>query len=149
MLYSRLKTALRFKDQTRYFIVLSRGTTHRLPPETSAGRAIDEAAASAKFLVEHGVQPEMILLESWSLDTIGNAYATCLMHLAPLGLARIMVVTNPFHMKRTKAIFEFVSTLTLPYPVLFSWEAADESMIPQKVRAYYPLRCHNHSDIED
>ena len=102
----RLDAALAHDAETRQYLVLSRGTTHKPPPLGTDGFPIDEAAASAKYLVAHGVAPSRILLESWSLDTIGNAAFARLMHADLRGWRRMLVVTSAFHRPRTEAIFQ-------------------------------------------
>lgn len=109
---SRLEAAVKLDSFTRYFIVLSRGTTHKPPPQDSSGFPIDEAAASAAYLLRNGVaDPARILQDTWSLDTIGNAYYTRAMLADPLSLQKLIVITSAFHMPRTRAIFEWVFTL--------------------------------------
>lgn len=109
---ARLDMALRLATNTRFFVVLSQGTTHRPPPLDRKGFPISEAAASAKYLLENGIsEPSRILLETWSLDTIGNAYFARAMICHPMKLERLCVVTSAFHMPRTRAIFEWVFKL--------------------------------------
>lgn len=60
-----------------------------------------ESRASAKFLLDRGVKQNEILIEDTSLDTIGNAYFLRLLHVEPLRLRRIHIITNHFHMHRT------------------------------------------------
>ena len=100
-------------------ITLSGGTPWKPPPEDKRGFPITEAAASAKFLAS-GLTPERlrvpyedIMEEAFSLDTIGNAYFLRAMHTDPAGIRRLHVVTNQFHMPRTKAIFAWVFSLPL------------------------------------
>jgi len=47
------------------------------------------------------------ILENRSLDTIGNAYFSARI-LNRLGHSRIVVVTSPFHVPRSKYIFSFI-----------------------------------------
>ena len=108
---ARLDEAFKYDRRTGSYLVLSRGTTHKPPPLDASGFPIDESAASARYLVEKGVDPSRILLESWSLDTIGNAAFARLMHADLRGWRRILVVTSRLHMPRTKAIFEWVFAL--------------------------------------
>lgn len=108
---SRLDAALKHDAETVSYLVLSRGTTHRPPPLDQRGFPVDEAAASAAYLVEHGVAPERVLLESWSLDTIGNAAFARLMHAELRGWRTVLVVTSEFHLPRTRAIFDWVFSL--------------------------------------
>eukprot|EP00189_Rhodosorus_marinus_P005009 CAMPEP_0113954346 /NCGR_PEP_ID=MMETSP0011_2-20120614/473_1 /TAXON_ID=101924 /ORGANISM="Rhodosorus marinus" /LENGTH=220 /DNA_ID=CAMNT_0000963407 /DNA_START=316 /DNA_END=978 /DNA_ORIENTATION=- /assembly_acc=CAM_ASM_000156 len=104
----RLEAALRVDPPPKWFIVLSRGTTHRVPPMDAAGRPIDEATVSANYLISNGAQPTSVLKECWSLDTIGNAYFARYMIVDNLDLRRLLIITSDFHMERTKAIFRWV-----------------------------------------
>ena len=105
---ARLDAALKHDADTAMYLVLSRGTTHKPPPLDAAGFPVDESMASARYLVARGIAPTRVLLESWSLDTIGNAAFTRLMHSDVRGWRRILIVTSRSHMPRTKAIFEWV-----------------------------------------
>jgi uncharacterized SAM-binding protein YcdF (DUF218 family) len=108
---ARLDAALKHDADTSYYLVLSRGTTHKPPPLDEAGFPVDESMASARYLIERGVAPARVLLESWSLDTIGNAAFARLMHSDVRGWRRILIVTSRSHMPRTRAIFEWVFSL--------------------------------------
>lgn len=108
---ARLDTAYSLSAQTIYFIVLSRGTTHKSPPRDSRGFPIDEASASAKYLMNLGIESDRILLDGWSLDTIGNAYFARRMICDPLQLQKLCIITSSFHMLRTRTIFEWVFAL--------------------------------------
>ena len=46
-----------------------------------------------------------MLLESWSLDTIGNAAFARLFHAELRAWRRIHIITSDFHLARTEAIF--------------------------------------------
>lgn len=107
----RLDAALRHDVRTDSYLVLSRGTTHKPPPLDAEGFPVDEAMASARYLVSQGVDASRVLLESWSLDTIGNAAFARLMHADLRGWRRVLVVTSAFHMPRTRAIFDWVFSL--------------------------------------
>jgi hypothetical protein len=111
----RLNAAAQLDCATRYHIVLSRGTTHRAPPVGPDGFPVDEAAASAMYLYAAGVADAgRILQDTWSLDTIGNAFF-CRQSLAePLGLTKLIIITSSFHMPRTRIIFDWVFGLPSP-----------------------------------
>lgn len=108
---ARLDAALAHDQEAARYLVLSRGTTHRAPPLDARGFPVDEAAASAAYLVAHGVAPERVLLESWSFDTIGNAAFARLMHADLRGWRSMLVITSEFHLRRTRAIFDWVFAL--------------------------------------
>jgi len=66
---------------------------------------ITEAAAMAVYAWDLGVPPEAILLEEESRDTVGNAYFTRELFLAPNGWTSIRVVTSDFHLSRAAWVF--------------------------------------------
>eukprot|EP00177_Eucheuma_denticulatum_P000404 GFKZ01000699.1.p1 GENE.GFKZ01000699.1~~GFKZ01000699.1.p1 ORF type:complete len:228 (+),score=22.07 GFKZ01000699.1:217-900(+) len=109
---ARLDAAIKLSSRTKYFVVLSRGTTHRSPPFDARGFPILESEASARYLLKHGIDdPGRILLDAWSLDTIGNAFFTRSMICEPMKLKTCCVITSAFHMARTRAIFDWVFSL--------------------------------------
>lgn len=84
---------------------------HEPPPLDPNGFPIDEAQASTRYLVQRGIDSKRILQDTWSLDTIGNAAFARLMHAEPRKWKRMLVVTSDWHMRRTKAIFDWVFSL--------------------------------------
>jgi uncharacterized SAM-binding protein YcdF (DUF218 family) len=108
---ARLDAALKHDADTAFYLVLSRGTTHKPPPLDAEGYPVDEAAASAVYLQERGIAAERVLLESWSLDTIGNAAFTRLMHADLKNWKQMLVVTSAFHAPRVREIFGWVFNL--------------------------------------
>lgn len=93
---------------TRLFICLSGGTAHRPLLTGGDGTPLFESVAGTRYLIERGVDPQRILFETASFDTIGNAYFSRVIHAEPLGLKRLAVLTSEFHMARTEAIFRWV-----------------------------------------
>jgi hypothetical protein len=89
-------------------VCLSAATTHRPPPLDAGGFPIYESTAGARYLMERGIAPEQIRMETVSLDTIGNAYFSKLIHVDPAGWIRLVIVTSEFHMPRTEAVFRWV-----------------------------------------
>lgn len=109
---ARFDVALRFDRDASYFIPLSRGTTHKPPPRNSRGFPFDESSAGAAYLLRNGLSdPARILLDAWSVDTIGNAFYSRQMLAEPMNMRSLVVVTNEFHMPRTRAIFEWIFAL--------------------------------------
>jgi len=103
-------------------ICLSAGTTHRPPPQDAAGFPAVESVVSARYLIARGVDARRVLTETCSLDTIGNAYFTRVIHTDPRRLCRLLVITSDFHMPRTRAVFEWVFGLpggAGPYELAF------------------------------
>jgi len=97
---------------TRFFITLSRGTFHKAPPRDEDGFPIDESLAGARYLVAHGVPKDRVLFEATSFDTIGNAFFSRLIHIEPMRLVRLLIVTSNFHFERTRAVFNWVYSLS-------------------------------------
>jgi hypothetical protein len=98
------------------FMPLSAGTTHRPPPLDSRGFPISEARAGAAYLMSRGVESRNILMEESSLDTVGNAWFSRMIHVVPRGFERLLVITSAFHMPRTEAVFRWVYELDGPGP---------------------------------
>ena len=78
----------------------------KLPKLLMSGKGRDnfpiaEADAMKDYLVEKGVLASDILTETLSTDTLQNAFFCKTMHLDPLDLSSILVITNQFHIKRT------------------------------------------------
>src|SRR4051794_19910913 len=76
-----------------YLIPLSGGTPHRPPPLDARGFPISEAHAGAAYLMARGIPARRILIEASSLDTIGNAWFSRMLHVIPRGFERLLVVT--------------------------------------------------------
>lgn len=112
--HNRLNAGIQRMKNTRYLITLSRGTPHKLPALDKKGFPVDECTIMANYLVKKGVPKSKILKESWSFDTIGNAYAALLHHAIPKNLRNFLIITSDFHMPRTKSIFKKVFSL---YPL--------------------------------
>ncbi len=95
-----------------FLVPLSAGTTHRPLALTAAGCPLYEAHVGAEWLLARGVPERLILPESVSFDTIGNAVFARLLHTDPLGLRRLHVVSSAFHLPRCEAIFDWVFSLS-------------------------------------
>lgn len=128
----RLNRAIEKSQTTNaYIIALSAGTTHKPPPLDTDGYPIFESVASAHYLIQQGVAPEKILMETSSYDTIGNVYFSRMIHVEPLHLRRLLVVTSEFHMPRTKAIFQWIYRLEgLPQNCHLFFESVSDDDLP-------------------
>lgn len=110
---ARLQRALEIENG-EILITLSAGSVHVPPPLDEDGFPILESLAAARYLLARGIPPERILTETCSLDTIGNAFFARLLHIDPLRLRRLLVITSEFHMPRTAFIFRWIFSLDAP-----------------------------------
>ena len=95
--------------------LLSSGTTYKPHLRDTNGFIITEAEASALYLMQYhpSIPISAMMEENISLDTIGNAFFLRALHTDYLSFStssniHLHVITNSFHLPRTKAIFEFV-----------------------------------------
>jgi hypothetical protein len=117
---ARLDRALALREDELLLMPLSAGTPHRRRMQL-------EAVQAARYLLERGVAAESVLVEAVSLDTIGNAWFSRVLHAEPRKLRRLLVVTSAFHMARCEAAFRWVYALR-PQAVEFelSFEAVPD-----------------------
>ena len=110
----RIKVAAQYSSDTQYYILSSRGTPHKPPPLDGAHFPVDESVVSARSLLQllPTVDPDTLLLDQWSLDTIGNAWFALTNFVEPMQLSSILVVTSAFHMPRSEAIFKHIFSLS-------------------------------------
>lgn len=112
------------------FIPLSGGTPHRPLTVGRAGEPRFEAHVGADWLRARGVDERLILPESVSYDTIGNALFARLLHTDPRGWRRLHVVTSEFHLARCRAIFDWVFSLSATGYEL-SYSAVGDDAVPR------------------
>ena len=107
----RLDKAIELSKQypKAMIVVTAKGTPHKPCPTDEAGFERPEAADNARILIERGgVNPSRIVEETMSLETVGNAYFARIVHTEILGLRRLAIINNSFHLPRTKAVFDHV-----------------------------------------
>jgi uncharacterized SAM-binding protein YcdF (DUF218 family) len=131
----RIRTAARYSSDTQYYILSSRGTPHKAPPRDGNNYPLDESVVGARAL--RSLLPNQsgntLLLDTWSYDTIGNAWFALINFIEPLRLTNCLVVTSQFHMPRASSIFEHVfslATATIPVNVDFV-ASSDVGLDPQ------------------
>ena len=95
--------------------------------------SIVEADAMNDYLIERGISSNHILNEPLSLDTIQNAYYSRILHVEPGHFSSATIITNRFHLKRVKVIFDWVigSICNLTYQA-----APDQDDVNSKFRDY-------------
>lgn len=107
----RLNAAILRDPYCKHFLLLSRGSPHKKAILNEKGQLISECQIMANYMIERKIDPKKIILENWSLDTIGNAYSLLTMHCLPRNLRNLLIITSDFHMPRSKSIFEKVFSL--------------------------------------
>jgi uncharacterized SAM-binding protein YcdF (DUF218 family) len=127
---ARLDRAL--AHSAEYFIALSAGTPHRPQNLDAHGYPIYEAMPAARYLRDHGIPERQILTETFSYDTIGNAFFTRLVHTDPRGLRKLHIVNSQFHMQRTEAIFRWVFGLSPSSGYELSFETVDNAGVSEE-----------------
>ncbi len=99
ILTSRLdKTAELYKEGVAGTIVVTGGGRMKSVEVT-------EAHVMKRYLIKKGIKPNSILMEHESRNTIGNAYFTKRMIDRRSRDPSLVVVTNDFHMPRSRFIF--------------------------------------------
>jgi len=93
---------------TTYLVTMCEGIRYS-PRDPRGNRAQRlESQLSFDFLKREGVKPSDIITDDLSLDTMGNAYFLRTTHTDVFKARSLVVITNEFHIKRTKAIFQKV-----------------------------------------
>ncbi|KAL7559295.1 hypothetical protein ACA910_001378 [Epithemia clementina (nom. ined.)] len=94
-------------------LCLSAGTAHVPQLLAKDGLPVWESTSSASYLQnEHGLSN--LFVETTSYDTIGNAFFSRTTHTDVNGWRNLLIITNEFHMARTKAIFDWIFLLVEP-----------------------------------
>ena len=90
-------------------LTLSAGTAHVPQLLSSDGLPVWESTASASYLMkELNIPPTDVYAETTSYDTISNAFFTRTSFCDIIGWKRLLIITNDFHIMRTKYIFDWV-----------------------------------------
>ncbi|GMH59870.1 hypothetical protein TL16_g02919 [Triparma laevis f. inornata] len=88
---------------TSKILCLSAGTAH-VQPLTSCSYPIFESTVCGHFMLSNNIPPSDVLVDTFSYDTIGNAYYARNV-VENLGS---IIITSRFHIERSKEIFDWV-----------------------------------------
>ncbi|MEK7181163.1 MAG: YdcF family protein [Patescibacteria group bacterium] len=108
----RLDKAIEIQTGKEFIIPLGSGTPHKPVVLDKKGLQIKECVASADYLVKRGISKKRILVDKFSDDTIGNGYFSRFFFADPFNFKNILVINSDHHMSRTRAISEWVYSLT-------------------------------------
>lgn len=106
-------------DSDLPILCLSAGTAHLPQLLSEDGLPIWESTACASYILnknDNSLTPiprESIYVETSSYDTIGNAYFARTSHTEFNGWRKLLIVTNEFHMSRTRKIFDWIFSVPL------------------------------------
>jgi len=91
-------------------LCLSAGTAHLPQLLSSNGLPIWESTASAAYILNMYpyIPSSKIFAETTSYDTISNAFYSRTSFTDIVGWRRLLIVTNEFHMDRTREIFQWI-----------------------------------------
>ncbi len=133
-----------FEERIRHAVDLYKAGRVRLLVMTGGlgpGDRLTEAEAARRWSLEQGVPPEAILLENASRTTQENL-ELALPLLRRHGLNRVLLVSDPLHMRRAMAIAGKLGIEAVPSPTPTSryvgWQSWSGFLIGE---AYYLTRC--------
>ena len=111
----RLDKAIELYNLTsnNIIIVLGGGTYHKPPGLDLNKYVVHESTSCANYLISKGINPDKIIREWASYDTIANGYFAFINYIIPLKINNCYVVTSEFHMNRTKTIFDYFNKLIM------------------------------------
>ena len=95
-------------------LCLSAGTAHTPQLLNDKRLPVWESQASAQYILDKYssfVDRQDIYIETVSYDTIGNAYFAKILFSDVLKWKNIAIISNDWHFKRTKAIFEWIYSI--------------------------------------
>lgn len=108
----RLDVALDLYRQNPKFILCTGGGTYHKPPILNKENfVIHESTACADYLISNDVNPQHIIKEWASYDSVASVYFSLLLCVIPRNWNNICVITSDFHMTRVKMLFEWIFKL--------------------------------------
>lgn len=97
------------KDAAVKVLAISAGTAHMPQLISNDGLPVWESTSSASYLMkELNVNKEDVYVETTSYDTISNAFFSRTNFCDVVKWSNILIITNEFHMERSKLIFDWI-----------------------------------------
>lgn len=104
----RCAAAAAVHKQTGCVVVCSGNNTPHKPSNFRRLQVLQEATVLAEELIKLGVPADALLKETQSCDTLGNAFFSLTTHGLVRGFKQPVVITSDFHMRRSRAAFEWI-----------------------------------------
>lgn len=135
----RLDVAIQLYQQHKCNILCTGGGTYHKPPLLNQEKyVIHESTACAEYLMTNHVNPEHVMKEWASYDTIASVYFSLLLCVQPQNKKRICVITSKFHMERTKQLFNWIFGLHGSYHFIFmevsNDSIKDKDMLQERIK---------------
>mmetsp|Transcript_13065 Transcript_13065/g.28324 ORF Transcript_13065/g.28324 Transcript_13065/m.28324 type:complete len:322 (+) Transcript_13065:399-1364(+) len=143
------------KERRPAILTLSAGTAHMPQLLSDDGLPVWESTASAAYLMQKKTIPSSYLFaETTSYDTISNAYFARTTFADVFGWNKILVITNEFHMLRTKAIFDWVfgadsNSRSAAKSELFYLSVADKGLSEEAIVARKQNEARGEKNVQD
>jgi len=99
------------KDKIDYVVCLGGGTYHRPPVLNKDNFVIHESTGLVKYLLDNGIDKNIIMREWFSYDTIANGYFSLINFSKIRNWKNIYVITSDFHLERSRFIFNWIYSL--------------------------------------
>lgn len=99
----RADAALELLAKNKYGKIIVSGSTSGFEKE----KLVTEADAIKEYIIERGIDENLIIKEEESKDTIGNAIFTKKI-IDKEKMRNITVITSDFHFERAKYVFDFI-----------------------------------------
>jgi vancomycin permeability regulator SanA len=109
----RLDKAIELQDSNNIIIILGGGTYHKSPGLDSNNYVVHESTSCANYLINNGINPNKIIREWASYDTIANGYFAFLNYIIPFKMNECYIITSQFHITRTRTIFNYFNKLIM------------------------------------
>lgn len=104
------------------------GTYHKPPYINKSGFVIHESTECVNYLIQNGINSNIIFREWSSYDTIANAFFSLTNHIFCRNWKNIAIVTSEFHIERTKEIFDWVYNINNNNYNLTYYSASDYNL---------------------